>query len=77
MKEVYEFRKISKKEKNEDGEWMYLTEWKFYDDVTYCAWAMGLFPKTLKSNCYGISGQKTYVSFSWFLCLDTANYSYK
>ena len=28
-------RKISKKEKNDDGEWMYLTEWKFYDDVTW------------------------------------------
>ena len=35
MKEVYEVRKISKKEKNEDGEWMYLTEWKFYDDITW------------------------------------------
>ena len=35
MKEVYEVRKISKKEKNDDGEWMYLTEWKFYDDITW------------------------------------------
>ena len=36
MKEAYEVRKIPKKEMNEDGEWMYayLTEWKFYDDVT-------------------------------------------
>ena len=30
-----EVRKISKKEKNGDGEWMYLTEWEFYDDITW------------------------------------------
>ena len=35
MKEVYEVQKISTKEKNDDGEWMYLTEWKFYDDITW------------------------------------------
>ena len=34
-KEVYEVRKITKKEKNENGEWMYITKWKFYDDVTW------------------------------------------
>ena len=35
MTEAYAVRRISKKEKNEDREWMYLTEWKFYDDVTW------------------------------------------
>ena len=32
---MYEVRKITKKEENEDGVWMYLTEWNFYDDVTW------------------------------------------
>ena len=27
--------KTSKMEKNDDGESMYLTEWKFYDDMTW------------------------------------------
>ena len=29
---MYEVWKISK---NDVGEWMYLTEWKFYDDITW------------------------------------------
>ena len=32
---MYEVRTICKKEKNDDGEWMYLTEWKVYDDITW------------------------------------------